>query len=328
MASIKDREIFKIGRWRGSSTVNVDAAYLADMILSYVELNSKVSGFAIPLKLGHNKKVGEPAFGYAENIHLSEDGGTVLADFNDVPAEIVDAITKKQYNTVSVEIYPKVEFGGVVHKNVLSGVALLGAEWPAVKGLRPLSMFSEDGEQSISLSQEEDADMNFTQADIDTAVAAARAEVTLTAAAATTAEKERADRAEAALAAFADEAEKAAVVAVIEAAEKAGKIVPANKAAVLAMSEAIRLSVDPAKRKEALTAFSAFVEAMPAKVKFGEKAASEQADPNVEASAGAQVDVEVKKLMAADKNKTYRAALDEVFAALPDLKTAYAEENR
>lgn len=327
MASIKDREIFKVGTWRGSQTVEATKEYLASIVRSYIELNSQVPGFAVPIKLGHNKRVGEPAFGYAENVRLSEDGGTVLADFNDVDPEIVDRIIEKKYNTVSVEIWPQVNYEGKTFSNVLSGVALLGAEWPAVKGLKPLSMFS-DQEAPIQLSQEEDEMKTFSEADHETLMAAAVAAAVLAEQAKVTAAEQRADTAEAALAAFTDEAEKQAVAAVIEAAEKAGKIVPANKASVVAMAEALRLSVEPAKRAAALATFTAFVEAMPAKVKFGENShANQEAEGSAE-GAGAQVDAAVKRLMAADKQKTYRSALDEVFAADPALKTAYAEENR
>jgi hypothetical protein len=327
MASLLNREIFKVGKWRGSQTVEADAAYLADMVQSYADLNSKVPGFAVPIKLGHNKRVGEPAFGYAENIHLSEDGGTVLADFNDMDPEIVDQITKKKYNTVSVEIWPQVNFEGKSYPNVLSGVALLGAEWPAVKGLKPLSMFSEQ-EAPIQLSQEEVEMKTFSEADHETLMAAAVAAAVLAEQAKVTAAEQRADTAEAALAAFTDEAEKASVAAVIAAAEAKGQIVPANKASVVAMAEALRLSVEPAKRKAALATFTAFVEAMPAKVKFGEHLTAAQEAEGSADSAGARVDTAVKALLAADKNKTYRVALDEVFAADPALKTAYAEENR
>lgn len=168
----------------------------------------------------------------------------------------------------------------------------------------------------------------FSEAEHDTLIAAAVAQAVLTEAAKTVAATERADRAEAALAAFSDEAQKSAIVAVIEAAEKAGKIVPANKPAVVAMSEAIRLSVEPAKRAEALKVFTDFVEAMPAKLSFGEKGVSEQKAEGAEASAGAEVHTRATALMAATKGKTYRDATDEVFAADPALKTAYAEENR
>jgi hypothetical protein len=326
--SLPNREIFKVGTWKGSSKVVADKSYLAQMVQSFADLNSQVPGFAVPLKLGHNKRVGEPAFGYAENVRLSEDGGTVLADFMDMPPEIVDQITKKQYNTVSVEIWPSVEYEGKTYPNVLSGVALLGAEWPAVKGLKPLSMFSEQEAPQL-LSQEEEVEMKtFTETEHDTLMAAAVAAAVAEATGKLTAAEQRAETAEAALAAFRDEAEKASVAAVIEAAEKAGKIVPANKPAILAMAEAIRSTVDPAKRKEALAAFSAFVDGLAKKVELdGENGASEQ-DEIKTGSAADRVDAAAKKLMAEKKAENYRVALDMVFAADPALKTAYAEENR
>lgn len=326
MAVIKDREIFSVGTWRGSATVEATKDYIAAMVQSYIELNSKVPGFAIPIKLGHNKRVGEPAFGYAENVRMSADGGTVLADFMDMPPEIVDAITKKQYNAVSVEIYPKVEYAGKTYPNVLSGVALLGAEWPAVKGLKPLSMSSAE-EVSITLSKEDDMP-NFTQEQHDTLVAAEVAKATLAADAKTTTEKERADRAEAALASFSDEAEKKEIAALIEAAEKAGKIVPANKPSVVAMAEAIRVSVEPSKRKEALAHFKEFVEKMPTKVSFAESGKDTQHREGDGERASTKADLAAKALIKDGKAKDYRSALDLAFANDPELKTAYAEENR
>lgn len=330
MATIKDREIFSVGKWRGSAVVDATKAMLAEMVSAYDELNSKVSGFAIPIKLGHNKRVGEPAFGYAENVRMSEDGGTLLSDFVDVPPEIVDAITEKRYNTVSVEIWPSVTFGGKTFPNVLGGIALLGAEWPAVKGLKPLSM-SADGEAPIQLSKEDEM-KTFTEQEHNDAVATLTAShaAALTAAnTAANAAADRADRAEAALSAFQDTAEKSEVTAVIEAAEAAGKIVPANKPAILAMAEALRATVEPAKRKEAMKTFKAFVETLPNKVDLTENGrAADPARPGDAENAGAKVDVAARALMSADGKLSYRDALTKVFAADPALKQAYAEENR
>jgi hypothetical protein len=327
MASLLAREIFKLGTWKPGSggSITADAAYVGKMIQSYAELNSKVDGFSIPLKKGHNRIVGEPAYGYAENVRLSDDGSTVLADFNDVDPEIVDQITKKKYNTVSVEIYPKIEYAGTVFENVLSGVALLGAEWPAVKGLKPLSVFADAGEPVV-LSQEEEIEMpNFSQADLDAAVVTATADLTgkLTAA------EQRAIVAEAALASFTDEAEKAQVAAIIEAAEAAGQIVPANKAGVVAMAEAVRLSVEPDKRVAAIATFKTFIEGLPKKVELNTEAATTEQNPDGSGeSASVRVDNAVKAAMTKDPKLTYRTATDVVFAADPALKTAYAEETR
>lgn len=320
--SIPDREIFSIGTWRGNVKVQATQAMLAEMASAYAELNSKVSGFAIPIKLGHNKRVGEPAFGYAENVRMSEDGNTLLADFMDVPLEIVDAIKEKRYNTVSVEVWPSVTFDGKTYPNVLGGVALLGAEWPAVKGLKPLSQFSED-EQPIQLSKEDEMPKTFSEQEYNEAVAALEASHT----SALTALTQRAERAEAALANFQDEQSKAEVTAVIEQAEQAGKIVPATKPAILAMAEVVRASVDPTKRTEAMKTFKEFVTALPVKVDLSEQGKNEQREMGSEANAATRLDAAAKKLLSEKKAKDYREACDMVFAADPALKQAYAEEN-
>lgn len=319
MATLKDREIFKIGKWAASTgLVDVTSEMLDQVVTGYTELNSVVSGYGIPIKLGHNRRVGEPAFGWAENVR--RDGDTLLADFTDVPPEIVDAINQKRYNAVSVELRNGVAFEGKSFPNVLGGVALLGAEWPAVKGLRPISAF-QDSEAVLALSQEEEQMPNFTQEQVDAAVAVETAKL----AAAVT----RAETAETALSVFQDEAEKKAVALVIEAAEKAGKIVPANKVATTAMAEALRVSVEPTKRAAALATFTAFIEALPKKVDFKEEAASDSQRPGDDTTtAGDEVVAEVKKLQAKDKTLSFRDGMKLVFETNEDLKNRYAEENR
>jgi phage I-like protein len=178
-------------------------------------------------------------------------------------------------------------------------------------------VFAESGEP-MKLSKEDAHVKTFTEVEFNAAMSAEAVKLT--------AMTERAERAEAELAALSEKAEKDAVAAVIENAEKEGKIVPANKAAIAAMAEAIRVSVDPMKRKAALDTFTAFVAALPVKVTFGESAASDQ--KKIEGgSPSERADAAAKKY--ADEHKcTYKVALDAVFAADPELKAAYAEENR
>jgi hypothetical protein len=317
---LQNREIFAKGTWKASKTVTVDDAYLDKMMESYVNLNAKVPGYSIPLKTGHTDVKGAPALGYATNVR--REGDKIVADFTDVHPAIVDAVGEKRYNAVSVEVVPKIEHAGATYENVLCAVALLGTEWPAVKGLKPLSQFAEAGE-TVQFTQEQTV-VQFTQEQYDAGLAAAKAEFTAQLAALNA----RADTAEAALAAFSDEAEKNEITAVIEAAEAAGKIVPANKAAVVALAETIRKSIDATARKGALAQFKAFVEGMAPKVDLTEKGIAEQTRAGDGNDAGQKVDLAAKALMSKDAKLSYRDALDQVFATNPDLKTAYAEENR
>lgn len=334
--TLKDREIFAVGTWFASTgKIDVTSEMLDQVLESFNELNSKVPGFAVPIKLGHNKRIGEPAMGYATNVRRT--GTKLLADFTDVPSEIVDAVTAKRYNSVSVELWPEINYGGMKFNQVLGGVALLGAEWPAVKGLKPVFAFADSG-APLTLSQEEvEMPKEFSQEQHDALVEAAvtkavteasaplaakAAELTAQVAALTT---ER-DTAKTALSVFQDDAEKKAIGAVIEAAEKAGKIVPANKAKVTAFADALRKSIKSEDRTATLKMFTDFVEGLPVKATFGEKGQDHSGSEGT--SAQDQVNSAVKRLQDTKPKLSYKDALAQVFAEDEGLKTRYAEENR
>lgn len=331
---LRNVEIFKVGIWHGSRTVEATPEMLDQIVSNFDNLNSKISGYGVPIRLGHNNNIGEPAFGWMSE--LARVGDTLVADFGDVPLAIIDAIGKRSYNSVSVELYPSVTFEGTTFENVLGGVALLGADWPAVKGLKPLSasMFAEAGEK-LELTNEEIDVATFTQEQHDTLTAAAVAKAledagTILAAeqAKVTAAEQRAVKAEEALAVLVEDGEKTEITAIIKAAEDKGAIVPANKSKVEAFAETIRKSVVKGDERKALLAtFKAFVEALPPRVKFGEQG---QSKPNNDAEQGTkaadEIDAKAKALMSASPTLTYEKAVQQVYAANPELKTAYAQE--
>lgn len=334
---LRDREIFAMGKWNASTgPIEVTSTMLDDAVNAYNELNSKISGYAIPIKLGHNKMVGAPAYGYAENVRRQ--GNTLIADFNDVPPEIVDAIEKKRYNAVSVELWPKVQYADKVFPNVLSGVALLGAEWPAVKGLKPLSAFG-DASGALVLSQEEEEMPNFTQEQHDAILASSvakakedakvelAAELTAANSKIETLTQER-DTAKAALAAFTDEKEKSELTAIITAAEAEGKIVPANRAKIEAFAESLRSKLSGDDRKSSIAMFKDFVEGLPKKVDYSEKGRGSVEKPGEGGTAQDEVTAKVKAAQKVDKKLSFKDALAQVFEEDPDLKSRYAEENR
>ena len=95
------------------------------------------------VKLGHVSELnalgdGAPAFGWVENPRLAADGRTLLGDLVDVPRRLGEVVGKA-YRNVSVELRKNVRTpSGKTHPTVLSGLALLGAAAPAVKGLDDL----------------------------------------------------------------------------------------------------------------------------------------------------------------------------------------------
>lgn len=334
---LQNVEIFKVGKWRGSKTVDATPEMLKQIVDNFATIN-QVPGYGVPVKLGHSNKVGSPAYGWMSELALV--GDTLVADFGDMEPATVDAIGKRRYNSVSVELYPSIEYDGKVYPNVLGGVALLGSEWPAVKGLKPLSasLFSETAEKLVlELTQEidvADETTKFSQADHDTlvtaAVAKAKAEVAIELKAAQDAvavEKARADKAEAEVKTFKDAADQKVIDGVIEAAEKAGKIVPANKEKITKFAASVLKATDPAQRAELMSTFSELVSAQPVKVKFGEDGKA-KADAGVETGekVADTVDARAKAEMSKDTKLSYENAVNKVLAADPELKRAYAQE--
>jgi hypothetical protein len=140
-------EIFAPGTHNGDTYTMSD---LRGMVDAFYELMGHVDP---PVKIGHSsdefnqalaKKLGvEPMFLNGENgegamalgwiTKLYIEGPILKGDFSDVPAPIAELVNSKSYNQVSAEIMQNMEIGGKVYPLVLTGVALLGAQLPAVR---------------------------------------------------------------------------------------------------------------------------------------------------------------------------------------------------
>lgn len=128
-AQIDGVEIFASGKHNGDAYTDAD---LDEMVRAFGDLD-----FTPPLKAGHvEDKKGMPALGWVKNLRRA--GTKLLADFTDLPDLVHDAIKNKRYNTVSSEVYWNLDRGGKKFSRALKAVALLGAEIPAVAGLKPL----------------------------------------------------------------------------------------------------------------------------------------------------------------------------------------------
>jgi hypothetical protein len=125
---LKAVQIFRTGKWNGDkySVKDID-----DMIAAFDE-----AGFAVPLKVGHAERSGDPAHGWIEKIYRK--GELLLADIADVPQALYEMIKDRQYDAVSSEIFFNLERNGKRFRRVLKAVAVLGAETPAVADLEPL----------------------------------------------------------------------------------------------------------------------------------------------------------------------------------------------
>lgn len=271
---IRNVEVFAVGTWKAATgTFTATSEMLDQMVRGFNELSAKVSGFRPPLKLGHTdaqrflgQNNGAPALGWV--AALRRIGDKVVADFADVPSSLIDLIQKRLYNSVSIEVMPKISYQGLTFENVLSAVAVLGAELPAVKGLKELSLslFDASCVDRIVLSEKEQGqqmagEATYTQAQLDAlteaavtkATAAVKAEfgtqieaikaeftakVTAAETAKTEAEKKLAD-AEKSAKEFAASQAKATIEAVVDQAIKEGKLLPKDKAATVAFAQSL-----------------------------------------------------------------------------------------
>lgn len=141
--AIKAVEIFAPGRWNGMDFVTAD---LDGIVAAFKALGDLIK---VPLKLGHNEEQqvtdGQPALGWVDDVWVEpkgEDGKPkLMARFVDLPKVMLDAITKKLFRTISIELVMDAKHGGKTYDNVLTAVAILGADMPAVNTLADLTAF-------------------------------------------------------------------------------------------------------------------------------------------------------------------------------------------
>lgn len=131
-----EMDIFAVGKWNGFEFTIDD---LRDFAASFEKLKDV---HKVPLKFGHNNEQpmtdGQPALGWVTDVWVDRERGKLMARAEDVPEIVLEAIEKGRYRHVSIEADFGVEHKGELFNNVLSGVALLGADIPAVNTLGDL----------------------------------------------------------------------------------------------------------------------------------------------------------------------------------------------
>lgn len=131
LLTIPNREIFRAGVWNGDRYTIAD---LDAIVEAYRE-----TGYQPPLKPGHTNEPGTQALGAVANLRRV--GDKLIGDFVDLTKDVYDAIKQRRWRHVSAEIMWNLKRGSRVFRRFLSAVALLGADMPAVEGLKPV--FSE-----------------------------------------------------------------------------------------------------------------------------------------------------------------------------------------
>jgi hypothetical protein len=143
LTTIVGVELCRVGTWHASTgTWNCTAAQLA----SAVQAASDPAFRPAVVKIGHDdprfndaKGDGEPAIGRVVNLRLSEDGQVLIGDLEGVPAWLAEII-QSAFPSRSIEANLGVETAdGNVYPMVLTGLALLGVQAPAIENLADIA---------------------------------------------------------------------------------------------------------------------------------------------------------------------------------------------
>lgn len=134
--SVKNVEVFSVGTWNGDKYTESD---LDAMVTAFEET---ADTYRPPLKFGHEENQtilqqgGKAAAGWIGKLYRK--GEKLLADFIDIPKEIFTLLEQKSYRKVSAEIHFRAKVNGKNYPRLMSAVALLGAERPAVTNLKDI----------------------------------------------------------------------------------------------------------------------------------------------------------------------------------------------
>lgn len=326
-------EIFAVGRWNGMEFTLADLQKIAATFAALGD-NHKV-----PLKFGHNNEQpmtdGQPALGWVSDVWV--ENNKLMAKFSDVPDIVQAAFDKKLYRNVSIELDFDVQYKDTHYPMVLSGVALLGADLPAVNTLKELTHYVGQNAgfsvgyramySAIAGNNQGDNEMDIKELsdkldkviDANTKLATENAEMKSKVAAFEASAKASTDAASAAKIT----AKRKEVTDVLEAAVKSGAILPAQREQ---FSTLLKLNDDAAVEGIELDAVKALVNT-------GKKAFSKEqgtSGNNKEQSAkspDAQIADAIQEILAKGEAADFSTAQQMVFRRDPELARAYVTYN-
>ncbi len=204
-------EVFRAGRHTDSQGREREftAADLDRMVAGYDPAKHEA-----PAVVGHPKD-NAPAYGWVEGLQRA--GDLLLAKFKQVAPEFEELVAAGRYKKRSISIYPD---------GTLRHVGFLGAQPPAVKGLKDVSFAADDASTSYEFNEEANSMNELEQlkkqlADEQAARAKAEGEAK--------SYKEQADKATADFAEAGKKQRRAEIESFVEAGIKDGKLLPAWK---------------------------------------------------------------------------------------------------
>lgn len=127
-------DLIKAGTWDAhTGTATITRADLAAAVAAAAHLPDPI------IKIGHDdpRFTGSPALGRVTNLRLADRGETLVGDLVDMPAWLADSAATA-FPQRSIEGITDFSSNGLQFRFVLTGLALLGASWPAVTDLDSL----------------------------------------------------------------------------------------------------------------------------------------------------------------------------------------------
>ena len=154
---LKDVEIFAKGTWKGNKITDEDL----DNIVNGT--NEIIDTLKPKVKLGHDDKqallqrTGLPAGGWITKLKRS--GDKILVDIKEVPKVLYQLIKNGAYKRISSEIRPNYVEPSTkkLYKLVLSAIAFLGADLPAVTNLKDIAaLYDSDDNANLIIYEKEE----------------------------------------------------------------------------------------------------------------------------------------------------------------------------
>lgn len=319
-------EIFRAGRHMDDSGTahNFTEAHLAEMASSYSPALREA-----PLTVGHPKD-NLPAYGWVKSVQNT--AGVLSINPHQVEPQFAEMVAAGRFKKRSASFYPpSAPNNPTPGKWYLRHVAFLGAQPPAVAGLKDIQFSEDDAGGVVCFSEIEPAPpttqepLSMTEAEIKAMQEqlAAEKKAREDAEAREKTAKEEAEKAKTEAASFAEKAKadrKAGFVSFAEAQVKAGRLLPKDKDIAVATMDALA-DAQPVEFSEGNTKTSlspsAWLQSLIAgskpQVSFGEfgGAAADQAEGSAAGKSDAEIDA-AAKAYARDKGVNYAEALTAV----------------
>jgi hypothetical protein len=143
--TLQNVAILRVGKgFQGKGCPKSGCEFTADDLDSIIAAYQATKGrLEVPAKLGHddNQRLlqgdGYPAAGWVSSLRRT--GDRLYADLVQVPVRVAELIQAGAYRAVSAELNKDMEINGTTYPLALTGLALLGADLPAVDSLGAIS---------------------------------------------------------------------------------------------------------------------------------------------------------------------------------------------